>query len=90
MLSQEDVDLESFARMPATLKPSPRFPVLADLERAKTPEYDRTSAYLIDAQGIVRQIFPMIIHARPSWGIILREVEKLSDPGARRDPERAD
>ena len=57
--------------------PDKRFDVVADLNREQTLEYDRTTAYLIDKQGVVRQIFPMIIHARPSWEVVLDEVQRL-------------
>ena len=76
-ISQEDTALDTFAGMPSRLKPAPRFPVLADLNRKDTLAYDRTTAYLIDKQGIVREIFPMIIHARPSWDVVLDEIKAL-------------
>jgi peroxiredoxin len=76
-ISQEDEDLSTFAGMPARLKPMPLFDVLADLKREKTVAYDRTTAYLIDKQGIVRQVFPMVIHSRPSWKIVLAETKKM-------------
>jgi len=77
-ISQEDTALDTFAGMPARLKPEPRFTLLADLKRKESLAYDRTTAYLIDKEGIVRQIFPMIIHTRPSWKMVLGEVEKLN------------
>ncbi len=48
-----------------------------DLERAATTRYDRTTAYLIDRQGIVREIFPMTIRARPSGRVILSAAAAL-------------
>lgn len=80
-MAQEDKALDEHGRMLAALKPEPRFDVVADLNREKTLQYDRTTAYLIDKQGVVRQIFPMIIHARPSWEVVLDEMERvLADP----------
>ena len=77
-ISQEDKTLEDHAQMASrALQPAPRFALVADLSREKAIEYDRTTAYLIDKRGKVRQIFPMIIHARPSWEIILKEVDGL-------------
>lgn len=38
---------------------------------------DRTTAYLVDADGVVRQIFPMTIHHRPSWRALLGELDAL-------------
>ena len=85
-LSQEDETLEDFARMPKRFE-ALRFPVVADLRRQETAAYDRTTAYLIDKQGVVREVFPMIIHARPSWRIVLSEVAKLQRPAG--DPAEA-
>ena len=76
-IAQEDETLDEHGRMLDALKPAPRFDVVADLKREKTHAYDRTTAYLIDEQGVVRQIFPMIIHARPSWEVVLGEIERL-------------
>ena len=74
-ISQEDTDLASFRKMPDRFEGL--FPILADLERQRTKSLDRTTAYVVDEQGIVRQIFPMIIHARPSWEVVLTELEGL-------------
>lgn len=76
-MAQEDKALDEHGRMLDALKPEPRFPVVADLNREKTLQYDRTTAYLIDKEGVVRQIFPMIIHARPSWEVVLDEMERV-------------
>ena len=82
VFSQEDTDLASFAKMSKTIGPERAFPLLADLERKETPEYDRTTVYSVDAEGIVRQVFPMIIHGRVSWRTILDEVDRLSAAAA--------
>ena len=50
---------------------------MADLERAQTSGYDRVTAYLIDREGIVRQVFPMIIRSRPSWEALLEESRRI-------------
>ena len=76
-VAQEDKDLKSHADLPNKIKPSPRFAVVADLKRKKTKRYDRTTAYLIDKQGIVQQVFPMLIHSRPSWNAIFSEMDRL-------------
>ena len=77
-LSQEDKSLEDHARMRASLGQDLPFAIVADLERQETLGYDRTTATFIDKQGVVRQVFPMIIHARPSWRVILREIDRLT------------
>ncbi len=78
-VSQEDTELEAFAKMPKRL--GDRLQILADLKREKTPFLDRTTAYLVDKEGIVRQIFPMIIHARPSWDVVIDELKKMNAAG---------
>ena len=77
VFSQEDEDLESFARMSGTVGPDRPYPLLADLEREATAAYDRTTVYYVDEAGIVRQVFPMIIHGRVPWSVILDEVDRL-------------
>ena len=74
-ISQEDTDLDKAAQMAERVEAP--FDILFDLDRKHSGEFDRTTAYLIDKRGIVREVFPMIIHARPSWEIILREVERM-------------
>jgi len=76
-VAQEDTTMAGHGKMLKSFKQTPRFHVVADLGRKKTKRYDRTTAYLIDKEGIVQQIFPMLIHARPTWKAILGEVEKL-------------
>ena len=66
-VAQEDTTMNKHNRIRKNFKPRPRFQLAADLGRNHTSHYDRTTAYLIDKKGIVRQIFPMLIHARPSW-----------------------
>lgn len=79
-VSQEDkeVNEEQYRSFLARLQPVPYFDVLVDANREATAAYDRTTAYLIDKQGTVRQIFPMIIHSRPSWRAFLPEIERLN------------
>lgn len=77
-VAQEDTDLKSHGRFLRKFQSPPPFEIAADLERMKTKRYDRTTAYLIDKAGIVREVFPMLIHHRASWQAILHEVEKLN------------
>lgn len=78
-VAQEDTSLEEHAALPQSFgRPLP-FEVVADLGREQTPAYDRTTAYLIDENGIVRQVFPMLTHYRSSWQAILREIDRLPE-----------
>lgn len=76
-VAQEDTDLKSHGKMVSSFNSKPSFEVVADLNREKTTRYDRTTAYLIDKKGVVRQIFPMLIHHRAAWEAILGEVDKM-------------
>ena len=78
-ISHEDASLEDASGMAKIgAKGKIPFDIVADVDRAQTPRYDRTTAYLIDRQGIVRQIFPMVIHVRPSWAAFLGDIDKLN------------
>ena len=78
-VAQEDDDLKKHKRIYKNFDGKPAFKIGADLGYKKTTAYKRTTAYLIDKEGVVRQIFPMLIHMRASWLAILDEVDKL-DP----------
>ncbi len=79
-IAQEDTDLESHGKMLKSFRKKPKFHIVADLNRKVTTRYDRTTAYLIDKEGIVRQIFPMMVHHRPSWWAIINEIDRLLEP----------
>ncbi|MGD2109504.1 MAG: hypothetical protein PVI86_08935 [Phycisphaerae bacterium] len=83
---QEDADLKTHAQFLRQLKTRPRFEIVADVGRRMTMRYRRTTAHLIDKQGTVRQIFPMLIHSRPSWSAIRHEVEELHSETCGSDP----
>ena len=79
-VSQEDASLEDAAGMAGLGADNElRFDIVADLNRTQTRRYDRTTAYLIDREGIVRQIFPMVIHVRPSWVAFLGDIDKVNE-----------
>ena len=80
-VAQEDTDLKSHGKLLKKFKTPPPFEIVADLNRKATKKYDRTTVYLIDKTGVVRQIFPLLIHSRGSWRAILHEVEKLQQSG---------
>lgn len=76
-VAQEDTDLKSHGKFLKNFGSSPPFDIVADLGRKKTKRYDRTTAYLIDKTGTVRQVFPMLIHSRASWQAILNEMDRI-------------
>ncbi len=77
-IAQEDKDLRKHGQILRKLSDDRAFDVVADLNREATERYHRTTAYYIDPEGVVRQVFPMIIHARPSWDAIIAEFDRLN------------
>jgi len=43
--------------------------------------YARTTGYLIDSEGVVRQVFPMETYNRPRWWAVLNEIDRLFPDG---------
>lgn len=76
-VAQEDTDLKSHAKFLKLFNPEPRFEIGADIDRAETAAYDRTTTYLIEKDGTVRQVFPQLIHYRANWEAILNEMDRL-------------
>lgn len=79
-VAQEDTDLPSHGQFIQKFPSPPGFDIVADIGRKETPRYDRTTAYLIDKQGVVRQVFPMLIRSRPTMKALLNEVERIAGP----------
>ncbi len=77
-IAQEDKDLESHGKILKKIRASdPQFIIAADIGHTTTTAFDRTSVYLIDKDGVVRQIFPMLIHERASWEPVWRAMDEL-------------
>ena len=77
-VAQEDKDLESHGKFLSHFNPAPPFDIVADVSRRNTKKYDRTTVYLIDKEGVVRQVFPMLIHHRASWRAVLHELDRIN------------
>ena len=80
-IAQEDKDLETHGRILKNFEQPMPFEVLADLEGTTVDLYDRTSTYLIDMDGVVREIFPALIHMRPSWHAVLHRIDAMDEAG---------
>ncbi len=76
-IAQEDKDLESHGRFLGRFKEPPPFEIVADVDRGVTTGYDRATTYLIDKEGVVRQVFPQMVTKRVQWDAVLREAERL-------------
>lgn len=74
-MSQEEEDLSRVLDM--AQKTRVKFPLVHDVKRETAPQFDRTNAYFIDAEGVVRQIFPMSAYMRPSTTLVLNEIERI-------------
>lgn len=64
--------------MQASLGGELPFQLAFDLGGQATGPYDRVTAYLIDREGIVRQIYPMTVRSRPSSVILAKDVLALA------------
>lgn len=80
-VAQEDKDLETHAKFLTNFPSTPPFDITADLGRTKTGDYGRASTYLIDTEGVVRQVFPSMIRYRASWSAVLNEIDRLQLAG---------
>jgi peroxiredoxin len=76
-LAQEDTDLAQHGQIAGRIEGDLRFELAADLNRAKSTTYDRLTTYLIDADGVVRQVVPQMIRRRVDWNAILSEIDRL-------------
>ena len=77
-VSQEDKDLESFAKMPSNPKLKDReFEIVADIGHT-VPQIDRVTTYLIDKDGVVREVFPQLIRHRATWSAVLHAVDEVN------------
>ncbi len=76
-IAQEDKDRDSHAKFFKNFGGSPRFELAYDVNREQTPRYERTSTYIVDRDGIVRQEFPSLIRHRPDWTSILGELDRI-------------
>jgi peroxiredoxin len=88
-IAQEDKDLKGHGRFTKSFDEIPGFTIVADLNRAETTDYDRVTTYLIDKEGVVRQIFPNLIHHRASWDAALEEIRHLTSDSADGESEEA-
>lgn len=77
-ISQEDTDLAKSGQIAAKISGDPWFHLLADLNREQSGQYDRTTSYLIDAKGVVRQVYPQMVRRRVDWHSVLAEVDRLN------------
>jgi peroxiredoxin len=76
-IAQEDTDLPSHGKLVKRFQPQPKFKIAADVDGKTLAHYDRTTAYLIDKNGKIREIFPMPIHVRPRWEAILSRIDEI-------------
>ena len=73
----EEERLEDTGKIVSALEEDLRFPLLADPDRSRTEAFQPTTVYLLDAEGVVRQVFPMLTYARGSWDAVLREGRRV-------------
>ncbi len=55
---------------------APPFPLMTDLSREQTTDYERITTYLLDEDGEVVQIFPTHRDVFPPWEVVLEEMDR--------------
>ncbi|MDJ0840852.1 MAG: hypothetical protein QNK37_30350 [Acidobacteriota bacterium] len=75
-VSLEAAEMEQHAK---TLKrfPNRRFKLAGALNWEGMDAWARTTGYLIDKTGVIRQVFPMETYNRPDWWSVLNEADRL-------------
>lgn len=76
-IAQEDESLEVAPGIWNGLEAPPTYPIMADINRKGTPRYERTTVYLVDGKGVVRQVLPMMTHMRATAAVLLSEIDRL-------------
>jgi peroxiredoxin len=79
-IAKEDADLQKHGKILSKLPDNIQFHIVADLDHKDTKRYHPTSSYLVDKQGVIRQIFPMMTHFRAHWDTILDELRRRISP----------
>lgn len=86
--SNEEPSFMAHTKVIGELGERPPYPILCDAKRKQTPRYERTTAYLVDRDGTVLQVFPMEIYDRPPWWAVLNEIDRLDAREERRASSR--
>lgn len=76
-LSQEDADLARAGDIVSKVPGERRFELVHDLGRSATGRIDRLTTYLVDGDGIVRQVIPQMVRRRVDWAAVLSELDRL-------------
>lgn len=76
-LALEETDATHTGRFLAKLGGEVPFPLLSDVGRQQASGCEPTTVYLMDEEGVVQQVFPMLTYSRGSWSAILREADRL-------------
>ena len=57
--------------------PERPFTLVGAVDGKGVERYARTTGYLLDTDGTVRQVFPMETYNRPRWWAVLHEIDRL-------------
>ncbi len=80
-LALEETSAADTKKFVPSMGGEPPFPLVSDVERVQTKGFEQTTSYLIDADGVVRQVYPMLTYARGSMRAMLRDVERVLADG---------
>jgi hypothetical protein len=75
-IAKETGDLSELEKTAARFPDRP-FVLLGAVEGRGVERYARTTGYLLDSDGIVKQVFPMETYNRPRWWAVLHEIDRI-------------
>lgn len=81
-MANEEQSLLAHMKVLGEFDSLPPFPLAVDINRQRTEAYERTTAYLIDKQGVIQQIFPMEVYDRAPWWPLFNEIDRLGSKSA--------
>lgn len=76
-IANEEQTLAANVKIRDHLGGDPHFLNAVDLGFSSRDRFERTTSYLVDKEGVVRQVFPMEVYQRAPWWALLKEVDKL-------------
>ncbi len=85
-VSNDEKSFMAHTKVIGQLGERPPYPILCDAKRKHTTAYERTTAYLVERDGSIGQVFPMEIYDRPPWWAIINEIDRLDAAAEWRAP----
>lgn len=75
-VTNEETSMEEHAKLRDHFEGDVPFHHAPDFGGEATKDYEPTTCYLIDAKGVIRQVFPMEIYERPPWWSLITGIDE--------------